>query len=204
MKDRPEESFWEWKENSFKETLSIFSQCSGRNFAILGNDDLESYDEILNQNKVESLNCKIIQLEDGETFLVGFQYVPPTSFMTRFELKEKEREEKLVELLEKVPNHRNAVWVFHTPPYDSDLDNASDLLAGKIIKVKVGSKAVRKAIKRYQPKLFLCGHIHDSPGTTWIGNSLCINPGSPTSKNTPQALFVDLYNLKEFTFIPLN
>jgi len=52
---------------------------------------------------------------------------------------------------------------------------------GELVEVKLGSKAARKAIEEYQPKVFLCGHIHESLEATWIGNTLCMNPGSATS-----------------------
>ena len=58
-----------------------------------------------NEN-VENLNCKIYTLDDH--VLLGFHYVPPTPFGTRFELEEKELEKKLFELLENIPNHNNA------------------------------------------------------------------------------------------------
>jgi uncharacterized protein len=44
--------------------------------------------------------------------------------------------------------------------------------------IPVGSTAVRELIERYQPLLTLHGHVHESPGATHIGRTLCINPGS--------------------------
>ena len=44
--------------------------------------------------------------------------------------------------------------------------------------IPVGSTAVRELIERYQPLLSLHGHVHESPGATRIGRTLCINPGS--------------------------
>ena len=199
-----EESFEKWKEKSLREALALLDGYPGRTFAMLGNDDFESYCGIMDQDSnVESLNYRIVRLEEIDHYLVGFQYVPPTPFMTRFELSEKELEKKLKALLEQVPDHKKAIWIFHSPPYDSGLDNTSDLLDGKIIRVKTGSRAVRKAIEKYKPKLFLCGHIHESPGKIWIGSTLCINPGSPISTIIPQAVMVDLNDMKEFKLIPM-
>ena len=37
---------------------------------------------------------------------------------------------------------------------------------------------MRKAIEEFQPIAALHGHIHESAGTTRIGRTLCVNPGS--------------------------
>ena len=79
-----------------------------------------------------------------------------------------------------------AVWNIHVPPHDSQLDTAAELdadfnmvLVGRQPHlIPVGSSAVRDAIERYQPLVALHGHIHESPGATRIGRTLCLNPGS--------------------------
>jgi uncharacterized protein len=44
--------------------------------------------------------------------------------------------------------------------------------------VSVGSAAIRAAIERIQPRLALCGHIHDSWGAEgWIGAARVVNLG---------------------------
>jgi len=70
------------------------------------------------------------------------------------------------------------------PPYNSNLDEAPELdenlrpkYAGNALK-PTGSTALRKAIETFQPLLGLHGHIHEGRGTSRIGKTLCINPGS--------------------------
>ena len=63
----------------------------------------------------------------------------------------------------------NAVFLFHTPPYETSLDRAA--LDGKSIDhvpldLHVGSIAVRRFIEAKQPLLALHGHIHESPRLT--------------------------------------
>jgi len=63
----------------------------------------------------------------------------------------------------------HAVFLFHTPPYQTNLDRAA--LDGKMIDhvpldVHVGSIAVRRFIEKRQPHLTLHGHIHESPRLT--------------------------------------
>ena len=77
----------------------------------------------------------------------------------------------------------HAVFLFHTPPYDTPLDRAA--LDGKTyehvaLDLHVGSIAVRRFIEERQPLLTLHGHIHESARLTglWkirIGRTTCIN-----------------------------
>jgi Icc-related predicted phosphoesterase len=76
-----------------------------------------------------------------------------------------------------------AVFLFHTPPYDTPLDRAA--LDGKTyehvaLDLHVGSIAVRRFIEERQPLLTLHGHVHESARLTgtWkirIGRTTCIN-----------------------------
>ncbi len=59
----------------------------------------------------------------------------------------------------------NAILLFHTPPYQTNLDRAG--LDGRMIDhvpldCHVGSIAVRRLIEKRQPKITLHGHIHES------------------------------------------
>jgi Icc-related predicted phosphoesterase len=77
----------------------------------------------------------------------------------------------------------HAVFLFHTPPYDTPLDRAA--LDGKTfdhvaLDLHVGSIAVRRFIEERQPLLTLHGHVHESSRITglWktrIGRTTCIN-----------------------------
>jgi Icc-related predicted phosphoesterase len=63
----------------------------------------------------------------------------------------------------------NAVFLFHAPPHESNLDRAA--LDGKSVDhapldVHVGSIAIRRFIERAQPLLTLHGHVHESARIT--------------------------------------
>ncbi len=78
---------------------------------------------------------------------------------------------------------KHAIFLFHTPPYDTPLDRAA--LDGKThehvaLDVHVGSIAVRRFIERRQPLLTLHGHVHEAARLTgqWktrLGRTVCIN-----------------------------
>jgi Icc-related predicted phosphoesterase len=68
----------------------------------------------------------------------------------------------------------NAVFLFHAPPYRTDLDRAA--LDGKSIDhvpldVHVGSIAIRRFIEARRPLLTLHGHVHESTrlSGSWLG-----------------------------------
>lgn len=62
------------------------------------------------------------------------------------------------------------ILVLHSPP-----KGVADLTS---LDMSVGSTAIRDAIERIQPKLALCGHIHDSWGVTGrIGATQVVNLG---------------------------
>ncbi len=61
----------------------------------------------------------------------------------------------------------DTILVSHTPPYDTVADITS---AG----VHAGSKSVRDAILKHQPKACLCGHIHEASGSQMLGNTLLL------------------------------
>jgi len=68
-----------------------------------------------------------------------------------------------------------SVYVLHMPPSGLGLDKCS-------YGAEVGSKATYNFLNKYQPKLSLHGHIHESPEVTgrWcakLGRTICIQPG---------------------------
>ncbi len=81
-------------------------------------------------------------------------------------IKNNEREKRLNKLLNE---SENPIVLSHAPPYGI-LDKTK---SGK----HVGSKILLKAIKKHQPKLVLCGHIHEAKGKAKIGKTQVINLG---------------------------
>lgn len=103
--------------------------------------------------------------------------------------------------LSKMSVSHNTVMAFHCPPQSLGLDvcykkKSFDVdvflgikKASKPSKKKVGSKSILDWITREQPRLVLCGHIHESPEITgkWmgkIGNTVVIQPGQDYENTT--------------------
>ncbi len=61
----------------------------------------------------------------------------------------------------------SSVLVTHYPPYK---------IQDKIfIGTHGGSKELRSLIDTYKPRLVLCGHIHEDPGMTTVGDTTVVN-----------------------------
>ena len=71
--------------------------------------------------------------------------------------------------ISKKSDPKNTIYLFHSPPYKTNLDRAD--LDDKIIDhvkldVNIGSIAIKRFIKKYQPFLTLHGHVHESSRLT--------------------------------------
>ncbi|HXD71100.1 MAG TPA: hypothetical protein VN615_14645 [Gaiellales bacterium] len=164
-----------------------------------GNDDPVEIDEVLARN--ERVECPERDLYDlGPAVLASIGDVTPTPWDTEREYPEEELAERIAAIMDRVEPGRASVCNFHNPPYNSGLDTAPELDAdlkpvlhgGRPSFIPVGSRAVRDAIKRYQPTVGLHGHIHESRGAQKIGQSLCLNPGSEYSADVLRGAIVDL------------
>jgi Icc-related predicted phosphoesterase len=164
-----------------------------------GNDDPVEIDEVLARN--ERVECPERELcELGPAVLASIGDVTPTPWDTEREYPEEELGERIAAMMDRVPDGRRAIANFHNPPYGSGLDTAPELdknlkpvlHGGRPSFIPVGSKAVREAIKRYQPSVGLHGHIHESRGAQKIGQTLCLNPGSEYSADVLRGAIVDI------------
>ncbi len=141
-----------------------------------GNDDPVEIDAVL--EAAERIECPERTLCDlGPAVLASLGDVTPTPWDTEREYPEDELGERIAAMMDQVPDGRRTVVNFHNPPYASGLDTAPELdknlkpvlRGGRPSFIPVGSKAVREAIKRYQPSVGLHGHIHESRGAQKIG-----------------------------------
>lgn len=82
------------------------------------------------------------------------------------------RKRKLNELLEK---DKDCILVSHAPPY-----GYLDVVKNEVTNFKrkhVGSKILLSAIKKHQPRIVFCGHIHEAQGKAKIGKTEVYNLG---------------------------
>ena len=152
--------------------------------AVPGNWDRPEIDVYLSQKGI-NLNRRHILV--NHLAFIGMGASLPGPLHTPNEIAESDFERFLDDAVFGLDPAIPAVLVCHQPPYNT----LNDLAQGT---AHAGSKAVRKLIECYQPRLCFTGHIHEGVGVDKIGETILINPG-PLSQGhyayaevTPQGL----------------
>jgi Icc-related predicted phosphoesterase len=161
-----------------------------RVFAAPGNDDQFEVDAIIRGSDVVTLvEGQTIEL-DKHHEMISSGWSNPTPWHTYREENEDQLAARYEAMTGTLRHPKNAVFNIHVPPYASNLDEAPELdenlrpkYAGSALQ-PVGSTALRAAIEKHQPLLGLHGHIHEGRGSSRIGRTLCINPGSMYEQGT--------------------
>lgn len=82
------------------------------------------------------------------------------------------RMEKLMERAQK--KQKPIILLTHNVPYKTPFDK---IVTPAKKTIRVGSQIVKKLITLYQPKMVICGHIHETKGNRRMKQTLCINTG---------------------------
>jgi Icc-related predicted phosphoesterase len=170
--------------------------------AMPGNDDFLTMDQVIKDFEDRGV---IYPLEKVVKFPYGYEmisldYVNPTPWNTDREMDEKALAKKVDELVSKTSDPHKAVFNFHCPPYETQLDMAPKLdknmrpvmVAGDIVMIHCGSKAIRAAVEKYQPLIGLHGHIHESFASDKLKNTPVVNPGSEYSEGILRGFIIEL------------
>jgi Icc-related predicted phosphoesterase len=175
-----------------------------RCFVNAGNDDPPEIDEVIESAaRVEFLEGRVVELPGGlEMASCGFANLTP--WRCPRDVPEDELATRLEAVAAQVSAPELAIFNFHCPPYDTQIDQGPVLgedmrmrsTAGGVEMHPVGSTACRDVIERYQPLLGFHGHLHESRGTFKLGRTVCINPGSEYSEGVLRGAIVDV-NVKK-------
>ncbi len=129
--------------------------------AVRGNTDFSKVEiMIAGASRITSLHLNKIEIK-GVAF-VGVSGTIPLPFYSKICFFEKRIIQKIESLLK-----RETVFVAHPPPRGI-LDEAFG-------RFHAGSRGLYSMIVRRQPRLFLCGHIHERPGWRYVGETLVVN-----------------------------
>jgi uncharacterized protein len=176
-----------------------------------GNDDEFDIDPLFDGGtNVLNPEGKLIQIDEHYT-MISTGYGNITPWRCPRDVEEDDLEVRIDAMAGLVKDLDNCVFNFHCPPYDTVLDQAPQLddqmrptleMGGKPKMVPVGSRAIRRAIDKYQPRLGLHGHIHESRGSQKLGRTTCLNPGSEYGEGVLRGVIVDLdkKGIKSVTF----
>ncbi len=149
------------------QVLNLFKQVSKKIFYVPGNCD---YVDTFDTKELDEMSLHGRYTKIGNVTVIGVGGSVETPFSTPFELGEEEIDSLLEKAYRAAKQPKDFILISHTPPYNTRLDlTASGIHAG--------SKAVRSFIEEYEPKLVICGHIHEARGIDTLGKILMVNPG---------------------------
>jgi len=118
--------------------------------AITGNIDTFDVGKGIDESKAERIELKKV-IKKG----ISFVGINGTDIKQYKILDEKQLVDK------------KSVLVSHVPPY-----GAQDKI---FVGLHGGNKELREIVDKYKPRLVLCGHIHEDPGSTKIGETTVVN-----------------------------
>jgi Icc-related predicted phosphoesterase len=100
--------------------------------------------------------------------LAGLGGAGPHRYGFPYEWSEREAENRLAATFENGPVD---LLLSHAPPRGSGLDRTDS-------GAEVGSEAVRACLTQSPPRFFVCGHIHEAWGVSWLEGLPCLNAGA--------------------------
>ena len=129
--------------------------------AIRGNTDLPKVDHLLEQYpNTSSLHLK--EQTIGGIKFTGVGGTIPVPFNSRISWRERGIFDRLTKLV-----NDDSVLVVHCPPR-----GVLDEVLGRF---HAGCRRLYQLISHRQPRLVICGHIHESPGIAYIGQAPVVN-----------------------------
>ena len=129
---------------------TLLDQIEVDTLAITGNIDTPDVARGIDESKATRIELKRI-VKNGIPF-VGINGVRDEDFKVF-------NEKKLLD--------NKSVLITHVPPH-----GAQDKV---FIGMHGGSKELREIVDKYKPRLVLCGHIHEDPGISKIGDTTVLN-----------------------------
>ncbi len=172
-----------------------------------GNDDYqEIVDAVRDTPHVKNADHKVLKIDELHE-MVNLGWSNPTPWKCPRDHTEEELDAMTEKLVSSVSDKENCVFNIHVPPIDCGLDTVPKLddsvyppkpviNKGQAVMIGAGSTAIRRAIEKYQPLVDLCGHIHESRGTTKIGKTLVINPGSEYPEGVLRGAIINIGDKK--------
>jgi len=192
---------WVDRAESFLSELGVTCYLTG------GNDDYqEIVDAVRDTPHVKNADNKVIKIDELHE-MVNLGWSNPTPWKCPRDHTEEELEAATEKLVSSVLDKENCVFNIHVPPVNCGLDTVLKLDdsvyppkpvfdKGQAVMFGAGSTSIRREVEKYQPLVHLCGHVHESRGTTRIGRTLVINPGSEYPEGVLRGAIVNIGDKK--------
>jgi Icc-related predicted phosphoesterase len=142
-----------------KLATNFLNQIPIRTFAVAGNIDTFDVDQGINESNATNLDKRQVIIQDIPFIGIGRE-IPPS--LPTLLIDDDTKKKPLNKILKPT-----SVLVTHYPPYKTQ----DKIFIGS----HGGSKELRSIIDIYKPRLVLCGHIHEDPGITRVGDTTVVN-----------------------------
>jgi Icc-related predicted phosphoesterase len=170
----------------YDSTIKLLKELSGKKevYMIMGNVATKWSKLLRRINKIKRVHLVRNSIRKIDGLRIGFlEFFVDNSWIKEFKEKDKnriKRAKRETVKAKKVLKRFGSIDILicHQPPY-----GVLDKVNGKNGTPKswkgkhAGSKVILNYIKKYQPKLVLCGHIHEAKGKAKIGKTEVINLG---------------------------
>jgi Icc-related predicted phosphoesterase len=191
------------EEECFNSGLKIFSELNAlgiKSYVIFGNTDFYKRDQYLESKKIcpGNFDDKIKRIKNlvlvdrkkanakGIDILGHGGYVDVTDYIIHPIDKEKKKqkirlarykdyEKELFRLVSKKKPKKHFIFLTHYTPYK--IFDRVKLKGTPMHNKHAGFEPYNKIIKKYQPLLCICGHMHEYQGMKKLGKTIVINPG---------------------------
>jgi hypothetical protein len=155
---------------------------------IAGNTDLGRVEQLLETTPgTTSLHMASVKF-NGINF-VGISGTIPLPFRSRICIRENRALKTLAPLMTE-----RSILVAHPPPLGT-----RDRVGGRF---HAGSRGLRNLVNHGQPRMVICGHIHEDAGTTTLGRTIVVNCAM-NQKMSGALIDWDLENLPGIEMITL-
>ncbi|MBL7147949.1 MAG: metallophosphoesterase family protein [Nanoarchaeota archaeon] len=183
---------------SLKTVLKFLNSLSRKVYFVKGNFDLEKntkgrkpFITHLNKKLKRTKNIKLVHARaiktKNFTLIAHSGYRFPTEkgkeklnfrYYTKKKIKRRNQQwnKRLKRIFSQVKDFKNSIFLVHDPPlnYLDKIINKKSPMNRK----HLGDEYYLKYIKKYQPNICVCGHMHEhAQKTAKIGKTLVVNPG---------------------------
>lgn len=176
-----------------KKARPLFTSLISLNLPLLyvpGNCDLSSFFEEKIEN-AHNLHASCVKIKDCA--FIGVGGAPSSYLKTPLEFPEDWIMDSLNRGFAMCSSEKKLIVVSHTPPFNTKVDLA-------YMKRHIGSRSIRRFVEEKKPLAVFCGHVHETPGIDWIGETLVTNAGPAKNGNYALAEINGTVEVKLGTF----
>lgn len=128
------------------------------------NPELLNIDEVMDK-PIYNIHCRIRSVKNYLFYGIGGSNITP--FTTFIEWRE-DQIKSFIDKVDVINKSNKLIMVTHIPIY-----SVMDEVNGR----NIGSKILRTFLEKYQPILWITGHLHEYSNYVKIGNTIVLNPG---------------------------